>query len=149
MIYEQRKQTAEAFKHYQRAVEIDPNEPDANFQLGVVARQTGNLQEALNHFGRVLAFDEKFRLSEVWREIGATYLAAGMLDEAESALKKYCERRQYDPEGLFHYAELLSKKGETERAKEMYRQCIEAVKTMPYYRRNLFSKWGRLAQSKL
>ena len=149
LLYEQRKQSAEALKHYQRAVEIDPNEPDANFQLGVVARNNGKLQEALNHFGIVLAFDEKFRLSEIWREIGATYLAAGMLDEAESALKKYCERRQYDPEGLFHYAELLSKKGETERAKEVYRQCIEAVKTMPYYRRNQFSKWSRLAERKM
>ncbi len=149
LIYEQRKQNAEAMKHYNRAVEIDPKEPDANFQLGVFARNDGKLQDALNHFGIALAFDEKFRQSEVWREIGATYLAAGMLDEAESALKKYCERRQYDPEGLYHYAELLSKKGEPERAKEVYRQCIEAVKTMPYYRRNLFSKWGRLAQSKL
>ena len=149
LIYQQRKQTAEALKHFKRSVEIDPNEPDANFQLGIFARLDGNLQEALNHFGKVLAFDEKYKLSEIWREIGATYLAAGMLEEAESALKKYYERRQYDPEGLYHYAELLSKKGETERAKEIYRQCIEAVKTMPYYRRNLFSKWGSLAQSKL
>ncbi len=149
LIYQQRKQTAEALKHFKRSVEIDPNEPDANFQLGIFARLDGNLQEALNHFGKVLAFDEKFKLSEIWREIGATYLAAGMLDEAESALKKYYERRQYDPEGLYHYAELLSKKGEKERAKEIYRQCIEAVKTMPYYRRNLFSKWGRLAERKM
>ncbi len=149
LIYQQRKQDAEALKHYKRSVEIDPKEPDANFQLGVFARLAGNLQVALNHFGIVLAFDEKFRLSEIWREIGATYLAAGMLNEAEDALKKYYERRQYDPEGLYHYAELLSKKGETERAKEIYRQCIDAVKTMPYYRRNQVSRWSNLAQGKI
>jgi tetratricopeptide (TPR) repeat protein len=149
LIYQQRRQQAEAIKHFRRAVEIDPKEPDANFQLGIVARQEGRLQDALNHFTPVVTHDDKYRQSEIWREIGATYLAAGMLAEAKAALEKYLERRPYDPEGLYHCGETMRQLGEMNRAKELFQQCLEAVKTMPYYRRNEVSKWSKLAQAKL
>lgn len=149
LIYQQRRQHTEALKHFRRAVEIDPKEPDANFQLGIAARKEGRLQDALNHFTPVVTHDDKYRQSEIWREIGATYLAAGMLAEARSALEKFTERRSYDPEGLYHLGETLEKLGETAQAKELYQQCIQAVQTMPYYRRNEVSKWSKLAQGKL
>jgi hypothetical protein len=31
----------------------------------------------------------------------------------------------------------------------MFQRCIEAVKTMPYYRRSQLRKWRKLAQSQL
>ena len=85
----------------------------------------------------------------VWREIGATYLAGGMHQEAHQALAKYVERRPYDPEGLYHFGETLQQMGDSQRARELYKQCVTAVKTMPYYRRSEVSKWSRLAQTKL
>lgn len=149
LLYQQRRQSEKALSYFKRAVEIDPKEPDANFQLGVIARLEGRLQEAINHFSIVVAQDDKYRQSEIWREIGATYLAAGMFSEAKDALGKYHERRPFDPEGLFHYGETLNKLGETAKAQEMYRQCIDAVRTMPYYRRNQVSKWSKLSQTRL
>jgi tetratricopeptide (TPR) repeat protein len=149
LVYQQRRQQAEAMKYFRRAVEIDPKEPDANYQLGIAARLEGRLQEAIQHFSIVVAHDDKYRQSEIWREIGATYLAAGMHEEAKDALEKYIGRRPYDPEGLFHLAETLSKLGEQNKAQDFYHQCIEAVKTMPYYRRNEVNKWSKLAQEKL
>jgi tetratricopeptide (TPR) repeat protein len=149
LIYQRRRQFGEATSHFKRAVEIDPKEPDANFELGRVARQDGRLQDAINHFNAVVTNSDKFRQSEVWREIGATYLAAGMYQEAHQALEKYVDRRPYDPEGLYHFGETLRNLGEEQRAQEAYKLCIQAVKTMPYYRRNEVSKWSRLAQSKL
>jgi thioredoxin-like negative regulator of GroEL len=149
LIYQQRRQFSEAAARFKRAVEIDPKEPDANFELGRVARQDGRLQDAINHFNAVVAHSDKFRQSEIWREIGATYLAAGMYQEAHQALEKYVDRRPYDPEGLYQFGEALRNMGEEQRAQEMYKQCIQAVKTMPYYRRNEVSKWSRLAQAKL
>jgi hypothetical protein len=149
LIYQQRRQFSEAAARFNRAVEIDPAEPDANFELGRIARQDGRLQDAINHFNAVVAHSDKFRQSEIWREIGATYLAAGMYQEAHQALEKYVDRRPYDPEGLYHFGETLRNLGEAQRAQEAYKQCIQAVKTMPYYRRNEVSKWSRLAQAKL
>lgn len=149
LIYQRRRQYGEAAARFKRAAEIDPKEPDANFELGRIARQEGRLQDAINHFNVVVAHSDKFRQSEVWREIGATYLAAGMYQEANQALEKYVERRPYDPEGLYHFGETLRNLGDAERAQEVYKQCVQAVKTMPYYRRNEVSKWSRLAQAKL
>jgi tetratricopeptide (TPR) repeat protein len=149
LIYQRRRQFSEAAARFKRAVEIDPQEPDANFELGRIARQEGRLQDAINHFNAVVSHSDKFRQSEIWREIGATYLAAGMYQEAHQALEKYVDRRPYDPEGLYHFAETLRNLGDAGRAQEMYKQCVQAVKTMPYYRRNEVSKWSRLAQTKL
>ncbi len=149
LIYQQRRQYAEAAARFKRAIEIDPREPDANFELGRIARQEGRLQDAINHFSLVVAHSDKFRQSEVWREIGATYLAARMLHEAHQALEKYVDRRPFDPEGLYHFGETLRNLGDAQRAREMYEQCVLAVKTMPYYRRNEVSQWGRMAQAKL
>jgi hypothetical protein len=149
LIYQRRRQFSEAAARFKRAVEIDPKEPDANFELGRTAREDGRLQDAINHFNAVVTHSDKFRQSEIWREIGATYLAAGMYQEAHQALEKYVDRRPYDPEGLFHFGETLRNLGADQRAQEMYKQCIQAVKTMPYYRRNEVSKWSRLAQAKL
>ena len=149
LIYQQRRQFGEAAARFKRALEIDPKEPDANFELGRIARLDGRLQDAINHFNVVVAHSDKFRQSEIWREIGATYLAAGMYQDARQALEKYVDRRPYDPEGLYRFGETLRNLGEERRAQEAYKQCVQAVKTMPYYRRNEVGKWSRLAQAKL
>jgi hypothetical protein len=149
LVYQQRRQYGEATARFKRAVEIDPAEPDANYEMGRVAREQGRLQDAINHFSVVLAHNDKFRQSEVWREVGATYLAAGMHNEALDALRKYIERRPYDPEGLYHLGATLQSLGRTNEARESFQQCLEAVKTMPYYRRNEVTKWSRLAQAKV
>ena len=72
-----------------------------------------------------------------------------MYDDARDALSKYFERRSYDPEGLYHLAETLRNLGHTQEAEEIYKQCIEAVQTMPYYRRNEVRKWTRLARARI
>jgi tetratricopeptide (TPR) repeat protein len=149
LLHQQRRQYAEAVTRFRRAVEIDPRETDAHFQLGRIAREQGRLQEAIDHFGTVVTQDDKHAQSEVWREVGATYLAASMFAEARDALTRYIERRPFDPEGLYYLGETYRQMGEPERAREAFRQCVEAVKTMPYYRRNQVSKWSKLAQAQL
>jgi tetratricopeptide (TPR) repeat protein len=146
LIYLQRRQEAKALEHLNRAVEIDPNEPDANYELGKIARQKGDLQPALNHFAIVVEQNDKFRLSEIWREIGATYLAANMLNEARQALEKYVERRSVDAEGLYHLGKVLKAQGETERAREMFEHAIESAQTSPDYRRRELRYWSKLAE---
>jgi tetratricopeptide (TPR) repeat protein len=149
LIYLQRRQETEAVARFKRAIEIDPLERDAHFQLGRIARERGRLQEAIDHFNVVVAQDERHAQYEVWREIGATYLAASMFEEAREALATYVGRRPFDPEGLYYTGRTLRQLGQTAQAEEMFRQCIEAVKTMPYYRRSQVRKWHKLAQDQL
>ena len=149
LIYQQRRQYAEAISRFEKAVQIANDETDAHFQLGRIAREQGRLQDAINHFSVVLEQDEKHAQSEIWREVGATYLAASMYAEARDALAMFIDRRPYDPEGLYHYGKTLEHLGQHEEAREMFARCVEAVKTMPSYRYREHRKWDKLARDRL
>jgi tetratricopeptide (TPR) repeat protein len=149
LIYQYRRQYGEAISRFEKAVQIANDETDAHFQLGRIAREQGRLQDAINHFSVVLEQDDKHAHSEIWREVGATYLAASMYAEAQDALAKFIDRRPYDPEGLYHYGKTLEQLGKPEEAREMFARCVEAVKTMPSYRYREQRKWDKLARDRL
>jgi len=149
LIYQYRHQYGEAISRFEKAIQIANDETDAHFQLGRIAREQGRLQDAINHFSVVLEQDDKHTQSEIWREVGATYLAASMYAEAKDALAKFIDRRPYDPEGLYHYGKTLEHLGETDEAREMFGRCVEAVKTMPSYRYREQRKWDKLARDRL
>ena len=149
IIYLQRRQDAKALEHLHRAIEIDENEIDANYELGKIARSKGDLQAALDHFAIVLGQNDKHRLSEIWREIGATYLEANMLTEARDALEKFVERRSADVEGLYYLGKVLRAQGETERATEIFNEAIQSAKASPDYHRNRTRHWSKLAQKEI
>lgn len=149
LIYQHRRQYAEAMSRFEKAVEIADDETDAHFQLGRIALEQGRLQDAINCFSVVLEQDEKHSHSEIWREIGATYFAASMFTDAQEALEKFLERRAYDPEGLYYYGKTLEHLEQHEQAHETFRRCVEAVSTMPWYRYREQRKWDKLARERL
>jgi Tfp pilus assembly protein PilF len=149
LIYAQRKQDAKAFEHFNKAFEIDRTEVDANYELGKIARQKGDLQNALNHFSTVVEQNDKHALSEIWREIGVTYLQAGMLTEAENALEKFVERRPVDSEGLYYLGKVYKAKNEPDKAREMFAQAVESAKISPDYRRRNLKHWSKLAEKEI
>jgi tetratricopeptide (TPR) repeat protein len=146
LIYQQRRQTTEAIRRFQQAVAIDPTETDAHFQLGRIAYAQGRFQDALASFRTVLQQDEKHSLSEIHRELGATYFALHQPEEARRELEIYTDRRAYDPEGLYHYGQALEALGDLPGAREMYARAIESARTAPRYRRPFTARWSRLAQ---
>ena len=148
LVYQYRHQYTEAIERFKKAIEIDRRETDSHYQLGVIARSQGRLQEAIDYFSTVVAQDDKHALSEIWREIGATYLAANMLAEARDALERFVERRPYDPQGLYFLGETLEKLREAGSARAMFERCVDAAKTTPYYRRGEVRKWRRLAEKR-
>ena len=149
LIHQQRRQNAEARERFRRAVEIDPTELDAHYQLGRIAREEKRYEDAIRHFEPVVARDDAYARSEVWREIGSTYLESGSIDLARWALSKYVERRPHDPEGLLRYGEALQAAGDAVGAAAQFRACVEAVDTMPAFRRREVARWKRAARQKL
>jgi tetratricopeptide (TPR) repeat protein len=149
LIYAERRQYTEAIQRFKNAIAIDPNETDAHFQLGRIARQQGRLKDALASFETVFNQDEKHHQSEILRELGAVYIAAGQYEDACSFLEQYAQQRPYDPEGLYYYGQALEKLGRTAEAREKYEQATEAARTAPRYRRSVTAKWSRLAQKQI
>ena len=77
LIHQQRGEFGEARERFQRAIDIDPDELDAHYQLGRIAREQNRPAEAIGHFEQVVQREQSHAQNEIWREIGATYLAAG------------------------------------------------------------------------
>ena len=149
LIYKKRRQDALALEHFEKAYDIDPDEIDANYELGKITRAAKEYQKALDHFAVVVEQNDKHSVSEVWREIGATYLEAGMPAAARDALEKFVERRSLDPEGLYYLGMALKADGSDESAREKFNETIEAAKIAPSYQRREANHWRKLAQKEL
>jgi hypothetical protein len=149
LIHLHRRQLDEAAARFARAVEIDPREVDAHYQLGRLARGQGRFEDARRHFDAVVSRDERHASHEIWREVGGTYLDSESYEHARWALAKYVEQRPHDPEGLYMLAMALSRLGQAEPAREMFRRCVEAVDTMPRYFRRKPGRWRKLALQEL
>jgi len=146
LLHQQRKEYAEARTRFLRAVEIDPNETDAHYQLGRIARAEGRLPEAIKHFGEVVARDDAHAQHEVWREVGATYLAAGQFSDASDALERFLDRRTSDPEALYLMGRAAAGLGDARAAKQWMERCVEAVRTAPAYKYRADKRWLNEAQ---
>ena len=124
---------------------MTPPRPTPTYQLGRIAREQGRLDDALGTSRNRPPPGRKARLSEVHRELGAVYLALGRVPDAERELALYTERREYDPEGLYHYGQALERAGRPAEARDAYARAVESARTAPRYRRGIVAKWSRLA----
>ncbi|HVF43418.1 MAG TPA: tetratricopeptide repeat protein [Pyrinomonadaceae bacterium] len=146
LLHQQRKEYGEARARFLRAAEIDPEETDAHYQLGRIARAEGRLPEAVEHFGQVVARDDTHAQHEIWREVGATYLAAGQFADAGDALERFLDRRRSDPEGLYLMGRAAAGLGDLRAAREWMTACVEAVRTAPAYKYRADKRWLNEAQ---
>jgi tetratricopeptide (TPR) repeat protein len=141
LLYQQRGDLESARKSFEKAVEIDREEIDAHYQLGRIARARNRLQEAINNFGEVVLRNESHAQSEIWREVGATYFAAGQYADAKDALEKFLATRTNDPEGLYLMGRTQAGLGDKRAAAAALQACIQAVKTAPSYKYRLEKHW--------
>ena len=146
LLHQQRKEFAEARTRFQRAVEVDPEEIDAHYQLGRIARAESRLAEAIAHFGEAVSRDPSHAQHEIWREVGATYLAAGQFADARDALERFLERRPSDPEALYLMGRVAAGLGDPRGAREWMQRCVEAVRTAPAYKYRADQRWLNEAQ---
>lgn len=146
LLHQQRKEYGEARTRFLRAVEIDPEETDAHYQLGRIARAEGRFPDAITHFGETVSRDDSHAQHEIWREVGATYLAAGQFDDARDALERFLARRPSDPEALYLMGRAAAGAGDLRGAREWMQRCVEAVRTAPAYKYRADKRWLNEAQ---
>ena len=146
LIHQQRGELSEARERFQRAIEIDRDELDAHYQLGRIARAQGRLPEAIGHFEQVVQRDQSHAQNEIWREIGATYIAAGQYADGRDALERFLDRRENDPEGLYLMGRAHAGLGDNQEAASSMQACIDAVKTAPAYKYRTEKRWLNEAQ---
>jgi tetratricopeptide (TPR) repeat protein len=146
LIHQNRGELDQARERFQRAIDIDRDELDAHYQLGRIARAQNRLAEAIGHFEEVVQRDQFHSQHEIWREIGATYIAAGQFADGREALQKFLDRRENDPQGLYLMGRAHAGLGDNREAADSMRACIDAVKTAPAYKYRSEKRWLHEAQ---
>ena len=146
LIHQGRGELDEARTRFERALEIDAEEIDASYQLGRIARQQKRYADAIQNFEQVVARNPAHSQHEVWREVAATYIAAGQFEDARTALEQFLEHRPSDPEGLYLMGRAHAGLGHKREATSLMQACIEAVKTAPAYKYRASKRWLNEAQ---
>ena len=146
LIHQSRGELDAARQRFERALEIDDGEIDASYQLGRIARQQKRYADAIQNFEHVVAQNPAHSQHEIWREVAATYIAAGQFEDARNALDQFLEHRPSDPEGLYLMGRAHAGLGHKREATNLMQACIDAVKTAPAYKYRASKRWLNEAQ---
>jgi tetratricopeptide (TPR) repeat protein len=146
LIHQQRGELEAARERFERAIQIDDDEIDAHYQVGRIARTQKRFADAIRNFEQVVARDPAHSQHEIWREVGATYIAAGQFEDARDALERFLQNRPSDPEALYLMGRAHAGLGHRREAASSMQACIEAVKTAPAYRYRADKRWLNEAQ---
>ena len=146
LIHQGRGELDQARERFERALQIDEGEIDASYQLGRIARQQKRYADAIHSFEHVVTRDPAHSQYEIWREVAATYIAAGQFEDARNALEQFLEHRPSDPEGLYLMGRAHAGLGHKREATNLMQACIEAVKTAPAYKYRASKRWLNEAQ---
>jgi len=146
LIHQSRGELEAARERFERALKIDDGEIDASYQLGRIARQQKRYADAIQNFEHVVAHNPAHAQHEIWREVAATYIAAGQFEDARMALDQFLEHRPSDPEGLYLMGRAHAGLGHKREATSLMQACIEAVKTAPAYKYRSSKRWLNEAQ---
>lgn len=146
LIHQSRGELDQARQRFERALEIDEGEIDASYQLGRIARQQRRYADAIQNFEHVVTREPAHSQYEIWREVAATYIAAGQFEDARNALEQFLEHRPSDPEGLYLMGRAHAGLGHKREATTLMQACIEAVKTAPAYKYRASKRWLNEAQ---
>jgi tetratricopeptide (TPR) repeat protein len=146
LIHQQRGEIEAARERFERAIQIDDDETDAYYQLGRIARTQKRFADAIRNFEQVVSRDPSHSQHEIWREVGATYIAAGQFEDARNALERFLENRPSDPEALYLMGRAHAGLGHKREAASSMQACIEAVKTAPAYKYRADKRWLNEAQ---
>ncbi|HEV2883629.1 MAG TPA: tetratricopeptide repeat protein [Pyrinomonadaceae bacterium] len=146
LIHQQRGELEAARERFERAIQIDEDEIDAHYQLGRIARTQKRYADAIKNFEQVVARDRTHSQHEIWREVAATYNAAGQYEDARNALESFLEHRPSDPEALYLMGRAHAGLGHSREANSSMQACIDAVKTAPAYKYRADKRWLNEAQ---
>jgi tetratricopeptide (TPR) repeat protein len=90
--YHAKGQWGEAIREYQRAINLDPADPDPRFNLGVLYQDRGNLKEAKEQYQAIL--DRHRDYAPAWMNLASLQELEGDMQAAEAS---YARAQQADP----------------------------------------------------
>lgn len=116
-----------AKKELEEELKIDPNSAASDFLLGEIARQAGQWDDAISHFGEAAKLDEGFL--EAYLAMGMSMNSAGKFADAVAPLETYVKLAPDDPAGHYQLATAYARTGRKQEAqRQMTLQQQSAAK---------------------
>ncbi len=113
----------EAIAAYQKALELDPNLANANFNLGNALRDAGRTDEAITAYQRFL--EKHPDDAEAHNNLGVVLAKRADLTAASRAYQRALELNPNLAIAISNLADLLCHQGETEMAIPLFRRCVQ------------------------
>lgn len=129
-VYTALNQFDTAQEAYRKAVELDPDYPEARLRMGNNAVQLGNLREAL------LLYEEEEEVapsSALYVRMGRTYAELGVADSARMAYEKAVALDSNNANAHMMFGQFLEEAGEIEAALVHSRKALELQPEHPNY----------------
>jgi protein O-GlcNAc transferase len=118
---------------FQKAADLMPNEADAHYNLGVVLKSLGRLDQAASSYRRAVQLKPEY--AEAHSNLGNTLKDLGQLDDAITSYRSALELNPGSPDAHYNLANALKDLGQLDDAVRYYRRAV-ALKpdfTMAHY----------------
>jgi tetratricopeptide (TPR) repeat protein len=115
-----------ARKEFEEELQMNPGDPGSEYELGEMAREARNWNDAIEHFGRAVASEPDFASALVG--LGKSLVSAGRAAEAVAPLEKAVKLTPGDP--VAHYQlsfayRRVGRDAEAQKELALYRQLFE------------------------
>ena len=136
--------TAEAIRHYRRALELDPDNMDSHHNLGNALLSQGRRDEALDHYLREfqIAVRERPDLALSWAGLGWALAQKGEAAQAAAAYQRSLLRGLADTEKLFEATNFVRKVGQPGEARLAYERALANRADLPGLHNNFGTLLG-------
>jgi len=119
---------AEVKKNFQQELQIDPNNASAEYVLGALAKDAGDLALAIRHFSRAIKLDAGF--SDAFLGLGSAMVADKQFAAAIPPLEAYEKMAPESPTGHYQLALAyagVGRKNDANREAALQRQSAETL----------------------
>jgi tetratricopeptide (TPR) repeat protein len=132
MVHQEMGQMNEAEQNYRRALELDPEDAEANNALGYFYAETNQkLDEALALVQKALTLNP--RAGHIIDSLGWVFYRLGRFQDAVTSLEEAVELMKETPDAVVyeHLGDAHEKAGDTAKAREAWRKALDLDKDSP------------------
>jgi tetratricopeptide (TPR) repeat protein len=121
--YRVQKRWEEARKVLERALEVAPEDPEANYSLGMVFAQTDETAKAEDHLQRALRSRPVY--PEAWNNLGVLYLVTQRRDQAVASFEQCIRLVPSFDQSYLNLARLYALEGAADKARGVLLDLLE------------------------
>ena len=129
LLLEKAGRNDEAAQRYYAVLKKYPDQPDANYLMGLVAARSDDIDVAIGCFEK--AVKGRPKAPDFLVKLGRAYLKANMYFEAEDQLLKAVRLAPKDPEGLTILGDVYRKSDRPEKAEIFFKRALAIRKDYP------------------